>query len=289
LTLDIRLLRSFGRSGNPFTKGFLAAGGINGKGFGQGQKIDFLRKKSYDTTFQCEVKTVRIDPGEYRQILFFTGAGMSAESGVPTYRGRGGVWHQYNWEEYACQRAFDRNPEKVLEFHRLRRKAVWECQPHTGHHIIAALEKSHPHVTVVTQNIDGMHQRAGSHKVVELHGSLWRLRCPQHGVREDYGETYENLRCEVCQRWLRPDIVWFEDSLDQAILQRAIDSLGSCDLFISIGTSGVVYPAAGFPPIAKNNGAFCIEINPESSPLSSIYDENIRDTASKALEALFPG
>ena len=253
------------------------------------KKIDFFREKGYHTKFHSEVKTVSINPGDYQRIVFFTGAGMSAESGVPTYRGRGGVWHQYNWEEYACQRAFDQDPAKVLEFHRLRRKAVWDCQPHAGHFIISALEKSHPNVTVVTQNIDGMHQRAGSQEVVELHGSLWRLRCPQHGIIEDPGETYKNLRCEACQRWLRPDIVWFEDSLDQTVVQRAISAIGNCDLFISIGTSGVVYPAAGFPPIAKNHGAFCIEINPEPSPLSSIYDENLREAASKALTEIFPG
>ena len=235
------------------------------------------------------MKIVRINPGEYQRIVFFTGAGMSAESGVPTYRGRGGVWHQYNWEEYACQRAFAQDPEKVLEFHRLRRKAVWECQPHAGHFIISALAKSNPQVTVITQNIDGMHQRAGSQNVVELHGSLWRLRCPQHGIREDIGESYKTLRCEACQRWLRPDIVWFEDSLDQAVTQQAIHAIGTCHLFISIGTSGVVYPAAGFPPIAKKNGAFCIEINPEPSPLSPIYDMTVRKSASEALAELFPG
>lgn len=229
-----------------------------------------------------------INPGDFEQIVFFTGAGMSAESGVPTYRGSGGVWHQYNWEEYACQRAFDRDPEKVLKFHELRRKAVLECEPHVGHFIISELEKHHPHITVVTQNIDGMHQRAGSKSVVELHGSLWQMRCSQHGITNVAGESYKNFTCEACNRWLRPDIVWFEDMLNQEVVQNAIKAIGSCGLFISIGTSAVVYPAAGFPTIAKDNGAFCIEINPESSPLSHIYDQNIREPASKALSDLLP-
>ena len=232
---------------------------------------------------------MKLNPGDYERIVFFTGAGMSAESGVPTYRGSGGIWHQYNWEEYACQRAFDSDPEKVLKFHELRRKAVLACQPHSGHFLIAAIEKNHPNVTIVTQNIDGMHQRAGSRKVHELHGSLWRMRCSLHGIREDIGETYKSYRCETCTQWLRPDIVWFEDMLDRDVMQTALRAIASCDLFISIGTSGVVYPAAGFPPLAKENNAFCIEINPESSPISHIYDLNIKEAASKALRELFPG
>jgi NAD-dependent deacetylase len=230
-----------------------------------------------------------IEPGKFKKIVFFTGAGMSAESGVPTYRGRGGVWHQYNWEEYACQRAFDFDPEKVLKFHELRRKAVLECKPHAGHIVISQLEKQHPEVYVVTQNIDGMHQRAGSQKVIELHGSLWRVRCSEHGIMEDMGETYRSYKCETCGNWLRPDIVWFEDMLNQDVIRDAMAAIGTCDLFISIGTSGVVYPAAGFPNIARENGARCIEINPEASPMSGIYDENIREGAGSALKKLFPG
>jgi NAD-dependent deacetylase len=228
-----------------------------------------------------------IDPNTYKRIVFFTGAGMSAESGVPTYRGRGGVWSQYNYEEYACQEAFDRHPEKVLKFHELRRKAVLECEPHAGHAVITELQKKHPHICIVTQNIDGMHQRAGSKEVVELHGSLWRVRCELHGVREDIGEIYKRTTCEICDNWLRPDIVWFGDSLEQEVVLRATAEIAACDLLISIGTSGVVYPAAGFPAIAKQNGAHCIEINPEPSPVSGLYNENIREAAGKALPELF--
>ncbi len=229
----------------------------------------------------------KIDPRQYERIVFFTGAGMSAESGVPTYRGRGGVWSQYRWEEFACQEAFDGDPEKVLKFHELRRAAVLACMPHAGHAAIAALEKRHPGVTVVTQNIDGMHQRAGSAKVIELHGSLWRLRCPEHGIAEDIGEKYRHYRCEKCGNWLRPDIVWFGDMLDQYVTSAAVAAIRSCDLFVSIGTSGVVYPAAGFPSYAKANGARCIEINPEANEMSSLYDESIREPAGKALPEMF--
>lgn len=228
-----------------------------------------------------------IQPEDYEHIVFFTGAGMSAESGVPTYRGRGGVWSRYRWEEFACQEAFDTDPEKVLRFHELRRAAVLACQPHAGHFSIAQLEKRHPRVTVVTQNIDGMHQRAGNRKVIELHGSLWRLRCPYDGILEDIGEKYRSFTCEKCGSWLRPDIIWFGDMLDQGVMSEAIAAIRSCDLFVSIGTSGVVYPAAGFPRFAKENNARCIEINPEANEMSSLYDKAIRDPAGKVLPGLF--
>lgn len=228
-----------------------------------------------------------IETNKYKSIVFFTGAGMSAESGVPTYRGRGGVWSRYNWEEYACQEAFDSNPEKVLKFHELRRQSVLKCLPHAGHHAIAELEKEHPNVLVVTQNIDGMHQRAGSKNVTELHGSLWRLRCSSHGISTDIGETYKSFKCEKCGNWLRPDIIWFGDMLDQDVITEANIIIRQCDLFISIGTSGVVWPAAGFPKVAKENGAHCIEINPEPNEMSHLYDTTVREKAGSALPRLF--
>ncbi len=229
----------------------------------------------------------KIDPAGFQNILFFTGAGMSAESGIPTYRGSGGVWHEYNWEEYACQAAFNRSPEKVLNFHELRRTSVLGCKPHQGHFIIAKMEEQHPGVTIVTQNIDGMHQRAGNHNVIELHGSLWRVRCPAHGISEDMGEKYTTRKCPECDSWIRPDITWFSDMLNEEVINNAVSAIEQCDLFISIGTSGVVWPAAGFPQIAKEKNAFCIEINPEASDFSGMYDINIREPAGKALPMLF--
>ncbi len=206
---------------------------------------------------------------------------MSADSGVPTYRGSGGIWNKYNWEEFACQDAFNHNPTKVLDFHELRRKSVLECQPHNGHNFITELQKSHDGVTVVTQNIDGMHQRAGTENVIELHGSLWRLRCDDCDITiDDIGESFANKKCK-CGKYLRPDIVWFGDMLDSKVIQQASDAIQKCDLFISIGTSGVVWPAAGFPNKAKSNGAYCIEINPEGTELSSLYDKVINCKASK--------
>ena len=163
-----------------------------------------------------------IDPADYKQIVFFTGAGMSAESGVPTYRGKGGIWHKYNWEDYACQVAFVRNPEAVLDFHETRRRVLIDCLPHAGHELISDLEKSHENVWIITQNIDGMHQRAGSKNIVELHGSVWRLRCDHcEVVIDDHNpDHYKNWKCDN-DHWLRPDIIWFNDFLIPAITQKA--------------------------------------------------------------------
>ena len=230
---------------------------------------------------------MNIDITEFKQVVFFTGAGMSAESGVPTYRGAGGIWNEYNWESYACQDAFESDPEKVLDFHELRRKSVLDCHPHEGHRAIATLAETHSGIHIVTQNIDGMHQRAGSKSAVELHGSLWRLRCKNHGIREDIGEKFTHRKCEICGEWLRPDIIWFGDMLNQETIYEANQCIQDCDLFISIGTSGVVWPAAGFPQVAKQAGAKCIEINLEKTEMSGLYDETILGKAGEILPALF--
>ncbi len=204
-----------------------------------------------------------LNPADYKQIIFFTGAGMSAECGVPTYRGSGGIWNKYNWEEVACQAAFDADPEKVLDFHELRRRLLFNCQPHKGHKILVAVEEDHPGITIITQNIDGMHQRAGSINIIELHGSLWRLKCPRDNqMFMDAHQKYRHRKC-TCGAWLRPDIVWFSDYLDPAIIHKAQVAIEKADLFISIGTSGSVWPAAGLPRIAADKGTRMIMINPE--------------------------
>jgi NAD-dependent deacetylase len=229
----------------------------------------------------------RLNPNSYKTIVFFTGAGMSQECGVPTYRGRGGIWDNYRYEDYACQDAFDRNPDKVIEFHEIRRKAISACTPHEGHRILAGLERDHPGVWIVTQNIDGMHQRAGNKRVLELHGSIFRVRCSVHGVTEDPGVTYQRTICGLCGNRLRPDIVWFGDMLDPEVVSNAVSLISTCDLFVSVGTSAVVWPAAGFPDYARTNRALTVEINPEATARSGMYDIAVRDKASNALKALF--
>ena len=152
---------------------------------------------------------------------------------------------------------------------------------HNGHYFITDLQNSNKDISIVTQNIDGMHQRADSNSVIELHGSLWRLRCDEcKFLIDDYNEVYKNIKCK-CGKYLRPDIVWFGDMLNMVVINNAITVIENCDLFISIGTSGVVWPAAGFPQNAKSNGAYCIEINPERTEQSYLYNEVINCKASE--------
>jgi NAD-dependent deacetylase len=223
---------------------------------------------------------------DFERIVFFTGAGMSAESGVPTYRGKGGIWSEYNYEDYACQRAFERDPEKVWDFHDKRRAAVMACQPNPGHAIVAAIQDRQPGTVIVTQNIDGMHQRAGANEVTELHGSLWRVRCDREDiVRADTSIPMTPRKCS-CGAYWRPDIVWFEDSLDERNIQRACEALEHCDLLVSVGTSAVVHPAAELPRIAVRSGAMTVEINLEDTPMSPLYQHRLRGKASELLAQL---
>lgn len=223
---------------------------------------------------------------DFRKIVFFTGAGMSAESGIPTYRGKGGMWEKYNYEDYACQSAFDRDPEHVWEFHEARRQAVADCEPNRGHQIIAELVQGNEHVSVVTQNIDGLHQRAGAKQVFELHGSLWRVRVDALGLIEENFDVPMKTYQHSSGAYWRPDIVWFGDHLRSDVIQGALEQIKGCDLLVSIGTSGVVFPAAQFPVEAKLKGATLVEINPEETAMSEIYDVCLRGSASDMLASM---
>lgn len=224
---------------------------------------------------------------DFDRIVFFTGAGMSAESGVPTYRGAGGIWKEYDYRRYACKEAFDADPAGVWEFHNYRRGLVGACSPNAGHRIVARTAALRRQVTVITQNIDGLHALAGSSALLELHGNLWRVRCDTCGVREqDRQVPRERLRCAGCGGWWRPDIVWFGDYLDEDVLRAATAAISSCDLFVSVGTSAVVYPAASLPEHARNAGAMRVEINPDETPASHLYDVHLRGPATEMLARL---
>lgn len=225
---------------------------------------------------------------EFSRIVIFTGAGMSAESGVPTYRGQGGVWKQYDYRRYACQQAFDSDPAAVMEFHDYRRKLVDQCPPNAGHQLVAELQARKAHTRIITQNIDGLHQAAGATDVVELHGSLWRLRCDGCGARREGRDIPIVPRHCACGRYWRPDIVWFGDMLDEANLESAISAMDGCDLLVSIGTSAVVYPAAQLPTLARDSGATLVEINPEETELSAMYHHCLRGPASQMLPKMLP-
>ncbi|MFC4252321.1 SIR2 family NAD-dependent protein deacylase [Sinimarinibacterium flocculans] len=226
---------------------------------------------------------------DYARVVVFTGAGMSAESGVPTYRGRGGIWQQYDYEDYACESAFRRHPQRVLDFHELRREQVLGCEPHAGHAHLASLQRTHPSLSIVTQNIDGMHQRAGGAVAAELHGSLWRLRCAQHGVVEDAAAgRFVRRDCTQCGRPLRPDITWFGDMIDEAVFAQARALIEMCSLFVCIGTSAVVWPAAGLIPFDVRQRPHLVEINPEPTDGSARFDRVLRASASALPELLVP-
>lgn len=223
----------------------------------------------------------------YARVVVFTGAGMSAESGVPTYRGRGGIWDQYDYREYACEDAFRRDADKVLDFHELRRAHVLECPPHAGHAHLTELQARHPALSIVTQNIDGMHQRAGSTVAAELHGSLWRMRCERHGPRSDAAAgRFQTRTCPECGAALRPDITWFGDAVDDAVFDHARALIADCDLFICIGTSAVVWPAAGLIPLARQPRPCLVEVNPEETEGSDQFDAAFRSPASALPELL---
>ncbi len=224
---------------------------------------------------------------DFSRTVFFTGAGMSAESGVPTYRGAGGLWTKYEPERYASQTAFDRDPAAVWEFHNMLRSQVAACAPNAGHRLIARAEQVLPCVTIVTQNVDGLHRRAGSDNVHELHGSLWRVRCDRCGAREhDDFVTRSDLRCPGCGAWWRPDVVWFSDFLDESIVRAATLAIRECALLVSVGTSALVYPAANLPEYAREAGALCIEINPDPTPASHLYSLHLRGPATEMLARL---
>ncbi len=224
----------------------------------------------------------------FEHIVFFTGAGLSSECGLPTYRGEGGIWGSYDYQDYACQRAFDRDPDRVWDFHDERRRVMGAAAPGLAHSVMAKIQQERTTTVIVTQNIDGLHQRAGAVDVVELHGSVWRVRCSCPGAPFENKDLPIERRCVACGAWRRPDIVWFEDPMQQAPLERAAEVLMASDLLVSIGTSGVVYPAAQLPRMAKAAGAMCVEINPQETPVSGLYDIHMRTGAAEALRTLWP-
>ena len=230
-----------------------------------------------------------LDPDDFEHIVFFTGAGLSAEAGIPTYRGADGIWKAYDWQTCACQSAFEAAPDRVWDFHDVRRRVVGAARPTRGHEIIAAVAARRPSTRIVTQNIDGLQQRAGTPNVIELHGSLWRVRCACDGSPSANTEVpIGDRHCPVCGSWRRPDIVWFGDTLQPGPVDEAMLAFEQVDLLISIGTSGVVYPAAEFPQIARQRGALLVEINPEETPVSKWYPHHFRKPASAALTELWP-
>ena len=210
-----------------------------------------------------------------RKVAVLTGAGISAESGLATFRGGGGLWEGHPVEDVATPRAFQRDPALVWRFYNLRRANVAKVFPNPGHHALVELERRlGAGFTLVTQNVDGLHQTAGNQNVLEVHGCLRRVRCVGCERVTDRGaEALPDLpRCEACAQLLRPDVVWFEEPWPEWIWKRSVDAVQSCDCFLVVGTSAVVYPAAGLIDVARMEGADVIEVNLQPSAASARVD-----------------
>lgn len=219
-----------------------------------------------------------------RRIAVLTGAGISAESGIPTFRDAlTGLWSRFRPEELATPEAFVANPKLVWDWYAWRRAKVAEVAPNAGHVALARLQQRKP-LTLVTQNVDGLHQQAGSRDVIELHGNIRRVKCFDQGhPAERWDEGGEVPRCARCGSLLRPDVVWFGEMLPEHALASATAAAAGCDVFLSVGTSSVVEPAASLALHAKRNGACVIEVNPEDTPLTRFADHSLRGKAGAVL------
>ena len=227
---------------------------------------------------------------EARSVAVLTGAGISAESGVPTFRGPGGLWRQYRPEDLATPEAFRRDPRLVWEWYDWRRQRIAQARPNAGHEALVRLERSKPRFWLITQNVDGLHERAGSRRVIKLHGDIWLVRCVVCG-REQRDERVPlpelPPRC-ACGGLLRPGVVWFGEALPPGAWEAAEQAVREAEVLLVVGTSAVVYPAAGLIPLAQACGARVIEVNPEETPMSARLDCSLRGPAGEILPALIP-
>jgi NAD-dependent deacetylase len=222
---------------------------------------------------------------EASSVAALTGAGISAESGIPTFRGAGGLWRQFRAEDLATPEAFARDPRLVWEWYDWRRGLIARAEPNAGHRALAELERRAGRFTLITQNVDGLHDRAGSRNVLKVHGDIWMVRCTACGreTRDDRVPLPElPPRCE-CGGLLRPGVVWFGEPLPENVWREAEQATRLAGVFLVIGTAAVVYPAAGLVPLAKAAGAKVIEINLDETPYSAQVDCSLRGRAGELL------
>ena len=236
-----------------------------------------------------QLSRIKSKLGLAKSISVLTGAGISAESGVPTFRGEGGLWRNYRAEELATPEAFGRDPELVWEWYNMRREKIAPLLPNMAHKTLASLEAKTKDFTLITQNVDGLHERAGSRNILELHGNIWKVRCTACGIVSENHDLPIDIppRCKKCGGLLRPHIVWFGEKLSTEIINEAYAALERCDLLLVVGTSGVVQPAASMASMARQAGAYVVEVNIEKTPNSHVVDEAITGKAAEILPVLF--
>jgi len=223
-----------------------------------------------------------------KKVTVLTGSGVSAESNVPTFRGKEGLWKKYRAQDLATPAAFERNPDLVWEWYGYRQKLVLGCDPNPAHKVITEMEKYFNDFMLITQNVDGLHERAGSKNILELHGNLFKARCTVGRIITDFTLGDDPLpKCESCGALLRPHIVWFGESLDPMIIQLAVEHSEKCDTFLVVGTSALVQPAASLPLMAKRSGAKVIEINPDRTLITDYMDVSIRSKAGEVLPLIW--
>ena len=236
----------------------------------------------------AEWETIQGWLAEAERVVVLTGAGISAESGVPTFRGAGGLWRQHRPEDLATPEAFARGPRLVWEWYDWRRARVAKAEPNPGHLALAQLERRVPNFTLITQNVDGLHQRAGSRRVLKLHGDIWTLHCLGCGLEEtNHDVPLREIppRCS-CGGLFRPGVVWFGEALPADVLRHAMEAAAHAQVFLVVGTSAVVQPAASLPLLAQQNGAKLVEINLEETPLSAQADASFWGKAGELLPRL---
>jgi NAD-dependent deacetylase len=239
--------------------------------------------------FKDQIQRIKEKLSEADSVTVLTGSGISADSGIPTFRGNDGLWKSHRAEELATPEAFSRDPRLVWEWYDWRRGIIATKVPNAGHFMVAELEKEFTRFHLITQNVDGLHEKGGSTNPIELHGNIWKVRCCQcHLVSFNFDVPIHILpTCNECGGLLRPHIIWFGEQLDDTDMEKSYAAVQHADLMFVIGTSGVVHPAASLAGIAKRNGAFLVEINLQETPISHEMDITLFGKAKDILPYFF--
>jgi NAD-dependent deacetylase len=276
-----------GNAGRSSASGYPPGAGGHGEWSGESMSAIEGMPESEPTVLALDSRLVRVLRAA-RRVSVLTGAGVSAESGIPTFRGADGLWKNFRPEELANIDAFMANPERVWEWYRFRREIVRKAEPNPAHRALVDWERKVEAFTLITQNVDGLHARAGSRRLVELHGNLERDRCLDCGARRHGAVDGSDDVVPVCRCGgrMRPDVVWFGELLPAEAMADADRAAATCDLFLAVGTSAVVQPAASLPRLARHRGAVVVEVNAEPTPVSEYADFTLYGEAGRILPRL---